>query len=172
MTLVIRAYEDRDRAAVRDLFVRVNRALAPEPMRDLFEGYIRRSLAEEIDLIPDYYGARQGGFWVAHEGDVLAGMFGLERAGGDSAELRRMYVAPEARRRGIARALLDRAEAECRAKGYRALVLSTSEIQEAAIGLYRASGYRLVREEVATAESNKTIGSGVRRFHFIKEFAA
>ena len=64
------------------------------------------------------------------------------------------------------------AEAECRAAGYRALMLSTSEIQEAAIGLYRASGYRLVREEVATAESNKTVGSGVRRFHFIKEFAA
>src|SRR5581483_1638180 len=71
VTLVIRRYEDRDRAAVRDLFVRVNRALAPEAMRDQFEGYIARSLAEEIDLIPAYYAARQGGFWVAHEGEQL-----------------------------------------------------------------------------------------------------
>ena len=70
MTLVIRRYEDRDRPAVRDLFVRVNRALAPESMRDLFEDYIARSLTEEIDAIPAYYAARQGGFWPRSTGST------------------------------------------------------------------------------------------------------
>ena len=111
MTLTVRRYENRDRDAVRALFIRVNRALAPAHMREAFEGYIARSLVEEIDVIPEYYAARQGGFWIATDGEAVVGMFGLERAGSDAAELRRMYVAPEARRRGIARALLDRAEA-------------------------------------------------------------
>jgi GNAT superfamily N-acetyltransferase len=168
LSVSIRAYCDADQAAVRDLFIRVNRALAPAGMRDAFESYIRRSLAEEIDVIPQYYAARQGGFWVAHEDEQLVGFFGLERAGDDAAELRRMYVAPEVRRRGVARALLERAETECRAGGLRRFVLSTSEIQEAAIALYRAAGFRLIREEVARAETNKTVGAGLRRFHFEK----
>jgi GNAT superfamily N-acetyltransferase len=172
VTLTVRRYEDRDRDAVRDLFIHVNRVLAPVLMREAFEGYIARSLVEEIDVIPEYYAARQGGFWIATDGEAVVGMFGLERAGSDAAELRRMYVAPEARRRGIARALLDRAETECRAAGYRRLILSTSEIQGAAIALYRASGYRLIREEIAITESNKTVGAGLRRFHFEKDLGS
>ena len=47
------------------------------------------------------------------------------------------------------------------------LDLSTSELQDAALSLYRSVGYRLVREEVA-ATSNKTVGAGIRRFYFEK----
>jgi putative acetyltransferase len=79
-----------------------------------------------------------------------------------------MYVAPQARRQGIARAML--AEAERIATGWQVtrLVLSTAEIQQAAIALYSAEGYRFVREELAGAASNKTVGSGLKRFHFEK----
>jgi ribosomal protein S18 acetylase RimI-like enzyme len=55
-----------------------------------------------------------------------------------------------------------------RADGYGRLVLSTSELQQAALAFYRAAGYRLVREETAVAETNKTVGAGLRRFHFDK----
>jgi putative acetyltransferase len=64
--------------------------------------------------------------------------------------------------------MLAHAERVCREVSYDRLVLSTSELQQAALGLYRASGYRLVREEVATAASNKTVGSGLKRYHFEK----
>jgi putative acetyltransferase len=46
--------------------------------------------------------------------------------------------------------------------------LSTSELQGDALSLYRSSGYQLVREEVAIAASNKTLGGGIRRYHFTK----
>ena len=52
--------------------------------------------------------------------------------------------------------------------GVARLDLSTAEIQEAALALYRNAGYRLVREEVAETASNKIVGSGLRRFHFEK----
>ena len=48
------------------------------------------------------------------------------------------------------------------------LDLSTSELQDAALSLYRSVGYRLVREEVAAATSNKTVVAGIRRFYFEK----
>jgi putative acetyltransferase len=161
--------EEHDAAAVRDLFVTVNRQLAPPGAEDAFEAYITRSLTEEMGRIAAYYREHLGGFWVALRDGAMVGMFGLERASPDAMELRRMYVDPSARRGGIARAMLDRAEAECRRFDARSLQLSTSELQQAALELYRRSGFRLVGEEVAETASNKTVGGGIRRFYFEKE---
>jgi len=176
--LEIRSYQPKDHAPVRDLFIRVNRELAPPDLRDAFEAYIALSLTEEIDRIPAYYAERQGGFWVAEDhsegmSPSLVGMFGLERADRKAAELRRMYVDPRARGRGLGRAMLARAETEAVRLGYDHMVLSTSELQGPALGLYRSAGYRLVREEIATGHgSHKTVGAGLRRFHFEKSLTA
>ena len=107
----------------------------------LFEAYITRSLAEEIDRIEVYYGAKEGGFWVAHSGHLIVGTFGLERAEGQAMELRRMYVDPAARRAGIARRMLQFAEEEYRRRDIPRLELNTSELQHAALALYRQAGY-------------------------------
>jgi putative acetyltransferase len=168
MCFAIRRYADADHAAVRDLFVRVNRELAPPEHRAAFENYIARSLTEEIDRLAEYYSARHGAFFVAHEGETFAGMFGLEGLGTRAAELRRMYLDQAFRGRGLARAMLDRAEAECRDTGTPVLTLSTSELQQAALAFYRRSGYRLVREETAAAQTNKTVGGNIRRYYFEK----
>jgi GNAT superfamily N-acetyltransferase len=164
----IRAFARDDAVGVRELFVRVNRLLAPANMKDVFEAYIVRSLDEEIDRISDYYRERQGGFWVAVDGGKIVGMFGLESSGEDAMEIRRMYVDPDLRRRGIARRMLQLAEQECRRRGRVRIVLSTSELQREALSLYRSAGYELVREEEADAASNKTVGGGIRRYHFSK----
>ena len=97
-----------------------------------------------------------------------AQLCGLERASLDAMELRRMYVDPGARRHGVARQMLRFAEDECRRRMILKLELSTSELQNAALTLYRNAGYLLVREELAAAETNKTIGTGIRRFYFEK----
>jgi GNAT superfamily N-acetyltransferase len=78
-----------------------------------------------------------------------------------------MYVRAEFRRRGIALALLERANAEARALGYRKIVLSTAEIQTAAVAFYRAHGFRHTHTDVAAASTSKTVG-GLRRLHFEK----
>ena len=166
--LLIRAYQDDDADAVQRLFIKVNRLLAPPDMMDAFEGYIERSLTEEIGRVGAYFAERDGGFWVAISGGALAGMFGLEPSE-NGMELRRMYVDPSIRRRGVARRMLTRAEQEARSAGAVQLDLSTSELQEAALGLYQKAGYELVRKEVATTSSNKVLGGGLTRFHFVKK---
>jgi putative acetyltransferase len=165
----IRRYRDEDQAAVRDLFIRINRELAPSALRDAFESYIEVSLRDEIDRLADYYAERQGAFFMVYDGETLAGMFGLEQLGTDAAELRRMYVDPAYRKRRLARMMLEFAEQTCRDAGTPVLTLSTSELQQAALALYRKSGFRLVREETGAAQSNKTVGGGIRRYHFEKQ---
>jgi putative acetyltransferase len=166
--IVIRPFAADDAGQVRELFIAVNRLLAPPHLREAFEDYIHRSLAEEVDRIAAYYGERRGGFWVALDGDRIVGMFGLESTVSGAMELRRMYVHPDARRTGIARRMLLFAEAECRRRKVLTLELSTSELQDAALALYRNAGYRQIREEVAETASNKTLGGGIRRYYFAK----
>jgi GNAT superfamily N-acetyltransferase len=66
-------------------------------------------------------------------------------------ELRRMYVHFSTRRAGIGRQMLAFAEDECRRRNAFRLVLGTSELQDAALALYRASGYSLVRESASSS---------------------
>ncbi|MEI9923811.1 MAG: GNAT family N-acetyltransferase [Bradyrhizobium sp.] len=164
----IREFSIDDAAAVRELFVRVNRLLAPAAMKDTFEIYIARSLTEEIDRVSEYYSERKGGFWVAVDGQKIVGMFGLESSGEGTMELRRMYLDPDFRRRGIARRMLNFAEQECRRRNRPRMDLSTSELQREALALYQNAGYALVREEVVMDVSNKTLGGGIRRYYFTK----
>jgi GNAT superfamily N-acetyltransferase len=166
--VTIRPFAERDAAQVRALFITVNRLLSPLDLRDAFEAYIERALMEKIDRISAYYGERDGGFWVGVQDDKVVGTFGLERASDYAMELRRMYVDPSARRRGIARRMLQFAEDECRRRNVSRLELSTAEIQQAALALYRNAGYRLVREETVEGLSNKTVGSGIRRYYLEK----
>ena len=57
------------------------------------------------------------------------------------AEVKRMYVAPEARGRGLGRRVLEELESAARGLGYRGIVLETGVKQREALGLYRSTGY-------------------------------
>ncbi|WP_320669964.1 GNAT family N-acetyltransferase [Patulibacter defluvii] len=58
------------------------------------------------------------------------------------AEIKRMYVAPDARGRGVARALLAALEEQARAIGHDVVRLDTGPDQPDALHLYRSAGYR------------------------------
>ncbi|MBU7598470.1 GNAT family N-acetyltransferase [Streptomyces sp. P38-E01] len=57
------------------------------------------------------------------------------------AEIKRMYVIPAARGRGLARRILAMLEDDARAAGRRRMVLETGTAQPEAIELYRSSAY-------------------------------
>jgi GNAT superfamily N-acetyltransferase len=66
---------------------------------------------------------------------------GLKRLDHEAAEIKRMYVAPAARRQGLARRLLGALEDAARERGYRIVRLDTGARQPHAKALYTASGY-------------------------------
>jgi GNAT superfamily N-acetyltransferase len=82
-----------------------------------------------------------GGFVVLFdEGRAVAGG-GIKRLDDEACEIKRMYVVPEARGRGVARELLVALEDEARALGYAVAKLDTGPQQPHAERMYRAAGY-------------------------------
>jgi putative acetyltransferase len=79
-------------------------------------------------------------FFVARLDGVAVGCGGVA-VGGDLGELKRMYVRPQARRRGVASAILARLEDVARVRGVRRLVLETGDALRAAIRFYERAGF-------------------------------
>jgi putative acetyltransferase len=83
-------------------------------------------------------------FFVAREGarGVGCGALVVQGAGGAFyGEVKRMYVDPPLRGRGLGRLILDALEAEARAVGLACLRLETGPKQPEALGLYRRAGF-------------------------------
>jgi DNA-binding MarR family transcriptional regulator/N-acetylglutamate synthase-like GNAT family acetyltransferase len=85
--------------------------------------------------------APRGGFWVALADGMPLGCVGLKGAGGEVAEIKRLWVAPAARGLGLARRLLAEAEARAREIGVAALRLDTNSALAEASALYRKCGW-------------------------------
>jgi len=82
-----------------------------------------------------------GAFLIAYEGARPIGCGGLKRLDERRCEIKRMYVLPELRGRGLAALLLAALEARAAELGYRCARLDTGTRQLAAKRLYERSGY-------------------------------
>jgi GNAT superfamily N-acetyltransferase len=111
---------------------------------DLLADLARRYDDEEGDATPIAAGEfdpPRGAFLVAWLDGEPAGCAGWRALDGGRAELKRMWVALHARRRGLAKALLAAVEDSARGAGRTRLVLETGTAQPEAMTLYEASGY-------------------------------
>lgn len=84
---------------------------------------------------------RTGGYFVVAQESAVIGCGAFRAIDRGRAEIQRMFVAPEARRRGVARSILRHLEAEICRRGYSTIILETGIGQPAAIGLYESEGF-------------------------------
>lgn len=93
-------------------------------------------------LEPDAFAAPSGAFVVAltTDGDVV-GAGALRRLDDGVGEIKRMWVDPRVRGRGLSSRLLARLEDESRSRGHRVVRLDTNATLVEAIRLYRRHGY-------------------------------
>jgi GNAT superfamily N-acetyltransferase len=82
-----------------------------------------------------------GAYLVGYEGDDAVAGGGVRRLGDGLGEIKRMFVRPAARSRGVAAALLEALESMAVTLDYRSVRLDTGPKQVHALRLYRASGY-------------------------------
>jgi ribosomal protein S18 acetylase RimI-like enzyme len=94
--------------------------------------------------LPGPYTPPRGGLWLARAGDAGVGCVALRPLDDTIAEVKRMYVDPASRGRGVGRALMETVIAGARARGYETVRLGTLEEMTAAQGLYRSLGFRPV----------------------------
>jgi GNAT superfamily N-acetyltransferase len=96
---------------------------------------------DETPVEPGEFDPPDGLFLVGSlDGDAVAAG-GWRRVGEGVAEIKRMYVAERARRRGLSRQMLSELESTVAAAGYERAVLMTALAQPEAIALYESSGY-------------------------------
>jgi len=127
--------------------------------RELFLEYAKslgfslcfQNFDQELANLPGDYAPPAGRLLLAEFDGRLAGCVALHKlgVGGNSdvasevCEMKRLYLRPQFRGKGLGRALADRILAEARHIGYRRMRLDTVEpVMKDAVAMYRSIGFR------------------------------
>lgn len=97
--------------------------------------------ANHFSLDPQEVEPGQGAFLIAYVRSEAVGCGAVRLIDGSTAEIKRMYVEPHARRLGLGRRMLAALEAEARRLGATRLVLETGDRYPDALNLYLEAGF-------------------------------
>jgi putative acetyltransferase len=126
-----------------------------DPRGDDAMGLLREAAVEARALYPELFSedaawpdnpptTERGVYLVAYLDQRPVACGALRPLDADTAEIRRMFVTPHARRRGFARAILAELERRAAAMGYRSMRLETGNRQVSAMALYEHLGFRRI----------------------------
>ena len=100
--------------------------------------------ANHFGLDPAEVSGKRGVFLVVSLDGEPVGCGAMRLIDPQTGELKRMYLSPAARGRGLGRQLVAALEAEAKALGARRLILETGTRQTAALALYRGAGFKAI----------------------------
>ena len=102
-----------------------------------FQGF-----AAELDSLPGAYAQPRGAILLAADADIALGCVAVRPLDGNACEMKRLYVRPAARGRGIGETLVGRICALARERGYVVMRLDTLSSMTSALQLYERAGFR------------------------------
>jgi GNAT superfamily N-acetyltransferase len=116
--------------------------VAQELIAQVQQEYVRRyGGPDESPVTPGEFTPPHGVFFVAEIDGVPAGTGAWRTLGDGRAEMKRVYVEPAFRRRGLAQVLVEALEADAARAGIRSLELNSGPEQPEALALYALLGY-------------------------------
>lgn len=122
-------------AAIRELFLEYAQSLG---FSLCFQGF-----DQELAGLPGDYAPPHGRLLLATSNGDPAGCVALHRLAEHICEMKRLYVRPEFRGKGLGRKLAKKIIAESRQLGYKKLRLDTVEpVMKMAVAMYRTLGFR------------------------------
>ena len=137
-------------------YVEAVRALFLEYAESLGFSLCFQDFDHELAQLPVQYSAPTGRLLLAREEDEDAGCEAIQHLSSDLCEMKRLYVKPAFRGKGLGRALTEAAIREASTAGYGAMRLDTVEpLMSAAVALYRTLGFR----EIAPYRPNPIPGA-------------
>ncbi|HET7892536.1 MAG TPA: GNAT family N-acetyltransferase [Candidatus Sulfotelmatobacter sp.] len=138
--------------AVKGLtFMQVETPAQIAQARELFLEYAQslgfslcfQSFDAELASLPGDYAPPEGRLLLAQYDDQLAGCVALHKLEPKICEMKRLYLRPQFRGKGLGRALAERIIAEARQIGYERIRLDTVEpVMKDAVAMYRRIGFR------------------------------
>jgi GNAT superfamily N-acetyltransferase len=124
-------------AQIRELFLEYAKSLG---FSLCFQGF-----DEELANLPGDYAPPEGRLFLAEYNGQLAGCAALHKSAPEISEMKRLYLRPAFRGKGLGRVLAEKVISEARAIGYSKLRLDTVEpIMKEAVAMYRRMGFRAV----------------------------
>jgi putative acetyltransferase len=134
--LVVRQAETTSEIAqARELFLEYEKALG---ISLCFQGF-----DNELAGLPGKYAPPSGRLLLCLYAGALAGCVALHALDAEIGEMKRLYLRPAFRGKGLGQAMVDAIVAEARAIGYRRLRLDTiAPRMKNAVSLYRRMGFR------------------------------
>ena len=101
-----------------------------------------QNFAAELANLPGDYAPPRGRLLLAREFDQVMGCVALRRHGPTTCEMKRLFVRPEYRDRGLGRVLVEAIIEEARKIGYAHMRLDTiADRMDRAVALYRSIGF-------------------------------
>jgi len=130
--------------------------------------YVVRYGEQDGTLVaPEQFAPPLGLFLIGYLEDEPVACGGWRSHGDGVAELKRMYVSPRFRGRGLARAMLAELERTAGAAGHTRIILESGQNQPEALAMYASSGYTPVpsfghyADHELSVHLGKTIGAGL-----------
>jgi len=132
----------RDGGRARLRAVPYDDPVAQELVGRVQQEYVQRYGGPDASPVtPGEFTPPHGLFLVAEVDGVPAGTAAWRTLGDGRAEMKRVYVEPAFRRRGLAQVLVEALEADAGRAGIRSLVLNSGPEQPEALALYAVLGY-------------------------------
>jgi putative acetyltransferase len=102
----------------------------------------------DVLQVEECYLATGGEFWVVESQGKLVGTSAYHpiSRGDRAVEIRKMYLLPEARGKGLGKFLLGELEKAIASRGYREIWIETASVLQEAVRLYESQGYQSATE--------------------------
>lgn len=110
----------------------------------LFDEYLVDIDGDEKDFFAQYNQIYLEHVIVYYENEIALGCGAFKEYEPKVAEIKRMFVLPDQRGKGIAVSILNELENWAKAEDYDSCMLETSVRLESAIALYKKSGYKVI----------------------------
>jgi GNAT superfamily N-acetyltransferase len=132
----------RDGAVLRLRALPYRHPAAQDLVERVQQEYVERYGGPDAAVVdPAEFEPPAGLFLVAEIDGEPVGCGAWRVVGAGAVEVKRVYVAPGHRRRGVARIVMDALESSAARAGHRSVVLNTGDQQPEALALYAAGGY-------------------------------